>query len=102
MLFKSSLKSSLSWKAIWWSPCDYMQLLGEYLEKYTVPAGTKINDGTCKEFFSEVVERFPAAQEHYYLLDFLVKISERYREDNCAGSFVLDLVQLGVPKLFGG
>ena len=48
------------------------------------------------------MERFPAAHEHYYLLDFLMKISERYREDKCARTFVLDLVKLGVPKLLGG
>ena len=62
----------------------------------------KISDGTCNEFFSEVVTRFPAAHEHYYLLDFLLRIAERYREDVCAGTFVLDLLQLGVPKLFAG
>ena len=78
------------------------QFLGEYLESYNVPINTKINDGTCKEFFGEVVDRFPAAHEHYYLLGFLMKISERYREDNCAMNFVLDLVKLGVPKLLGG
>ncbi len=80
----------------------YLQFVGEYLESYKVPSGTKINNSTCIKFFGEVVEMFPAAHEHYYLLDFLIKISERYREDGCASNFVLDLVKLGVSKLLGG
>ncbi len=48
------------------------------------------------------MERFPAAHEHYYLLDFLIKISERYREDGCQKSFVLHLIKLRVPELFTG
>ena len=83
-------------------PASVTQLLEEYLKNYTVPAGTKINDGTCIEFFSEVVTRFPEANEHYYLLDFIMKISERYKLDNCADKFVLDLVHLGVPNLLSG
>ena len=78
------------------------QFLREYLKSYKVPLDTKINDGTCKEFFGEVVDRFPTAHEHYYLLDFLMKISERYCEDKCAESFVLDLIRLRVPKLLRG
>ncbi len=49
-----------------------------------------------------MVETFPAADKHYYILDFLIKITERYREDGCAKSFVLDLVKLGEPKLLRG
>ena len=80
----------------------HIQFLEEYLESYTVPPGMKISDGTCNQFFSEVVTRFPAAHGHYYLLDFLHKILKRYRADRCEGAFVLDLLQLGVPKLFAG
>jgi len=49
-----------------------------------------------------VVDRFPEAHVHYYLLDLLIKISERYNIDGCPGEFVLDLVKLGVPKLLAG
>ena len=79
-----------------------MQFLVEYLEQYTVPAGTKVNDATCKEFFSGIVTDFSGAHEHYYLFDYLMKISERYKEDGCAKMFILNLLQLGVPKLFSG
>lgn len=76
------------------------QILDEYLKCCTILPGVKIS--SIKPFFSEVVTRFPAAHEHYYFLDFLQRIAERYREDNCEGSFVLDLLQLGVSKLFAG
>ncbi len=79
----------------------FFQFLGEYLKSYKVPSGTKI-DSTCKEFFRKVVERVPGAHNHNYLLDFLMNISDRYRQDGCAEIFVLDLVKLGVPKLLGG
>ncbi len=34
------------------------------------------------------------------LLDFLKKVAERYLQDQRAAEFVLDLLQLSVPKLF--
>ena len=69
---------------------------------YDVPAGIKITDGTCKQLFSEVVREFPGAHGHHFLSDFLCKISESYKVDKCAGDFILDLLQLGVPDLFSG
>ena len=68
----------------------------------TLPTNIKINNSQCKEFFSELVARFPEANEHYYLLAFLIKISERYKTDGRGTSFVLDLMQLEVPDLFSG
>ncbi len=79
----------------------FTQFIGEYLELYKVPPGTKINDCTCEEFFG-MVERFPAVHKHHYILDFLIKTAERYREDGCARSLVLDLVKLRVPNLLRG
>ena len=64
--------------------------------------GTKISDGTCKEFLSEVVTRCPEAHEHYFLLDFLVRISERYRQERRDEKFILELIYLRIPRLFSG
>lgn len=75
------------------------QFLEDYLSGYDVPPGVKISDGTWREFFAEVVNRF-AAQQHRYLLNFLKSVAERYRDDGRAGELVLDLMKLGVPKLF--
>ncbi len=44
--------------------------------------------------------RFGGALHHRLLLDFLKKVAERYLQDQRAAEFVLDLLQLSVPKLF--
>lgn len=44
--------------------------------------------------------RFSSAHQHYYLLDFLQSVAEKYREDGRAGNLVVDLLNLNVPTLF--
>ena len=44
--------------------------------------------------------RFSSAQRHHYLLDFLQSVAKRYHDDGRAGELVVDLLKLGVPKLF--
>ena len=62
----------------------------------------KINDGTSTELFRMVVDKYPVAYLHGFLVDFLFKIAERYLADGHAGQFVLDLLELDVPSLFAG
>ena len=44
--------------------------------------------------------RFSEAQHHYYLLNFLQSVAKHYFDNGQAGDLVVDLLKLGVPRLF--
>ena len=72
----------------------------EFLSSYQVQQGIKINDPTWHSFISEVVSRFCGAKSHFFLLDFLKLVAARYVMDSRQTLYVMDLLQLKVPKLF--
>ena len=72
----------------------------EFLGLYKVPQDIRINDPTWHSFINEVVISFGGARAHYYLLDFLKSVAEGYLADKRQQEFVMDLLQLKVPKLF--
>ena len=74
-----------------------LQFIESYLRAYRVPQGIRIRDATWSVFINELVSRFPY---HPYLLTFLKSIAEHYRIEKRAHEFIMDLLQLNVPKLF--
>ena len=44
--------------------------------------------------------RFSGAQHHYNLLNFLQSVAKHYFDNGQAGDLVVDLLKLGVPRLF--
>ena len=56
----------------------------------------------CSSFFTSQHNtlRFSGAHHHYYLLDLLQSVAERYHQDGRAGDLLVDLLKLEVPKLF--
>lgn len=60
----------------------------------------KINDPTWQNFIGEIVSRFGGARNHNFLLDFLKSASNSYLIEARQAMFVIDLLQLKVPRLF--
>ena len=75
--------------------------VAEFLYSYRVQQDVKINEPTWHSFISEVVMRFGGARNHFFLQDFLLAVAAGYLADKRQTEFVLDLLQLKVPKLFG-
>ena len=75
-------------------------MLQEFLEKSSICDDVSLL--TWKEFLSEVVNNFENAHHHYYLLKFLTKVAEAYKQSSRAVKYILDLMQLNVPKLLSG
>ena len=44
--------------------------------------------------------RFSGAHDHYFILNFLQSVAQRYNETGRAKNFVLDLLAIRVSKLF--
>ena len=76
------------------------EMVEEFLGFYVIQPGMKINDPTWQTFIGEIVARFGGGRNHYYLLDFLKSVSNSYLTEARQASFVVDLLQLKVPKLF--
>ena len=72
----------------------------EFLWQYVVQQDIRINDLTWHSFINVVVVRFEGASHHIFLLDFLTSVAAGYLTDKRQKTFVLDLLQLNVPKLF--
>ena len=72
----------------------------DFLGQYVVQQDIRINDPTWHSFISEVVVRFGDARHHFFLLGFLESVAAGYLTDKRQKEFVLDLLQLNVPKLF--
>ena len=75
-------------------------MVEEFFGFYVIQPGMKINDPTWQTFISEIVSRFGGARNHYFLLDFLKSVSNSYLTEGRQGEFVINLLQLKVPKLF--
>jgi hypothetical protein len=75
-------------------------MVEELLGFYVIQQGMKINDPTWQTFIGEIVSRFGGARNHYFLLDFLKNVSNSYLSEKRQSEFVVDLLQLKVPKLF--
>lgn len=76
-------------------------IVEQFLKSYRVQPDIKIDDPTWHSFISEVVLRFGGARNHFFLLDFLQSVATQgYQADKRQKEFVLDLLQLKVPKLF--
>ena len=77
-----------------------VKMVEEFLGFYEIRQGMKINDPTWQTFISEIVSRFGGARNHFFLLDFLKNVSHSYLHEIRQSEFVVDLLQLKVPKLF--
>ena len=75
-------------------------MVEEFLGFYVIQPGMKINDPTWQTFISEIVSRFGGARNHYFLSDFLKNVSNSYLAEARQAIFIVDLLQLKVPKLF--
>ena len=75
-------------------------IVEQFLKTYKVQPDVKIDDPTWHSFISEVVMRFGGARNHFFLLDFLQSVATGYLADRRQKEFILDLLQLSVPKLF--
>ena len=75
-------------------------IVEEFFRIYVVQQDVRINDPTWHSFIGEVVLRFGGARNHFFLLDFLKSVADSYLVDKRQKEFVLDLMQLKVPKLF--
>jgi hypothetical protein len=75
-------------------------MVEEFLGFYVIEQGIKINNPTWQTFIGEIVLRFGGARNHYFLLDFLKNVSNSYLSEKRQSEFVVDLLQLKVPKLF--
>lgn len=75
-------------------------IVEEFLGLYNVPQDIRINDPTWCSFINDVVVSFGGASAHVYLLDFLKSVADSYLKDKRQQQFVMDLLQLKVPKLF--
>ncbi len=78
----------------------FMQFVENFLKKCKVPTNKKIYQKPLLTFIADIVDRFPGSSQHYFLHDFICKISQGYVKDGCPTKFVADLFQLQVPKLF--
>ena len=76
------------------------KMVEEFLGFYVIQPGLKIGDPTWHMFVSEIVVRFGGARNHFFLLDFLKAVAAGYLSDKRQQEFVVDLLQLKVPKLF--
>ena len=45
--------------------------------------------------------RFSGAHEHRFLLNFIKTVGDRYVKDGRPQDFIIDLLSINVPKLFG-
>ena len=75
-------------------------MVAEFLGFYVIQPGMKINDPTWQTFISNIVSRFGGARMHYFLLDFLKSVFNSYLAEARQAMFIVDLLQLNVPKLF--
>ena len=75
-------------------------MVEEFLGFYVIQPGMKINDPTWQTFISNIVSRFGGARIHYFLLDFLKSVFNSYLTEARQAMFIVDLLQLNVPKLF--
>ena len=74
----------------------------DYLAQYRIPEDIRLSDITWKQFFTAVVSRFQSARVHFYLADFLMACSLKYKESRRPVKFVTDLLQLDIGKLLSG
>ena len=74
----------------------------DFLKVYAIPPDATLQDDIWKQFFCIVVHRFSAARLHFFLLDFLIALSQKYVKSGRAVDFILDLLSLGVSKLLSG
>ena len=77
-----------------------VKMVEEFFGFYEIQQGMKINDPTWQTFISEIVSRFGGARNHFFLLDFFKNVSHSYLHEIRQSEFVVDLLQLKVPKLF--
>ena len=75
-------------------------MVEEFLGFYVIQPGMKINDPTWQTFISEIISRWCGARNHFFLLDFLKNVSSSYLTEARPAAFVVDLLQLKIPKLF--
>ena len=75
-------------------------MVEEFLGFYVIQPGMKITDPTWQTFISEIVSRWPGARNQFFLLHFLKSVSNSYFTEARPAAFVVDLLQLKVPKLF--
>ena len=57
---------------------------------------------TCIVFFALLLNRYPESDSHGFILQFLLSEAAVYAEAGKAGTFILDIMKLDVPKLFAG
>ncbi|KAL5466919.1 hypothetical protein EMCRGX_G031082 [Ephydatia muelleri] len=72
----------------------------EYLNDYKIPLGIKICDGTWNVFINEVIDRHSGGHNHRFLLEFIKRVGTHYATDRRPLDFILDLLDINVPKLF--
>lgn len=75
-------------------------IVEQFLKSKKIWTNMKINDPTWQSFISAVVDRFVGGNHHFFLLDFICSVADGYLAEGRQNEFILDLLQLNVPKLF--
>eukprot|EP00731_Ephydatia_muelleri_P026808 Em0018g908a len=78
----------------------HVEFVEEYLNVYKIPLGIKICDGTWNVFINEVIDRHSGGHNHRFLLEFIKRVGTHYATDRRPLDFILDLLDIKVPKLF--
>lgn len=72
----------------------------DFLSSYMIPQRICICDPTWQKVIQVVVERFIGAENHFFLCPFMEAVGKKYIDDKRSPEFLVDLLQLKVPKLF--
>ena len=72
----------------------------DFLSSYVISQKICICDPTWQKFIEVVVDRFIGAENHFFLCSFMEAVGRKYVEDKRSPLFLVDLLQLKVPKLF--
>eukprot|EP00731_Ephydatia_muelleri_P026782 Em0018g882a len=78
----------------------HIKFVEEYLSAYKIPQAIKLCDGTWSVFIIEVIDRYSGAHNHHFLLEFIKRVGAHYATDRRPLEFILDLLDINVPKLF--
>ena len=57
---------------------------------------------TWNDFFIHVVDQFVGAHEHHFLVNFLVRLGEKYIGEERQVEFIFDLLMLKAENLLSG
>ena len=79
-----------------------MQFVQDFFKSYSISDTITLSDPTWREFFGAVVMRFQSACKHFYLADFMMACSLKYKASGRAVAFITDLLKLEVEKLLSG